>query len=194
MNVRSNGSAQPIVQTGAEIGERRAVRVEELSVRAQYAYVLRREIHNLPELLLALAQRLRELLLLRYIHRRSDESPESLAVGRRRTDATDMTDGSVRPHNPFREVKATMVCQHLLNFVCHEVSITRVHERHIFRNTRRLAARLKAVDLEQLGRPVFKAGSVECPVADVRKALTFRQVKLGPLSFFNIEVDANPAT
>src|SRR5579864_2876778 len=194
MNVRSNGSVQPIVQRGAEIGERRTVRVEALAVRAQYAHVLRREIHNLPEFLLALAQRLRELLLLRYIHPGSDEPPESPAVGCRPTDATDMTSGSIRPHNPFCEVEATMVCQHLPNFVRHEVSIIGVHERHIFRNIRRLAARLKAMDLKQPGRPVFKAGSVECPAAGVCKTLTFRQVELGPLSFFNIDVDANPAT
>src|SRR5579864_5108529 len=129
MNVRSNGSVQPIVQRGAEIGERRSVRVEALTVRAQYAYVLRREIHNLPEFLLALAQRLRELLLLRYVHPGSDEPPESPAVSGRRTDETDMANGSVGPHNPFREVEATVICQPLLNFVRHEVSIIGVHER-----------------------------------------------------------------
>ncbi len=105
-----------------------------------------------------------------------------------------MTNGSVWPHNPFREVEATVVFQHLPHFMRHEVSIFGVHERNIFRNIRCLAARLKSVDLKQLGRPVFKTRSVESPAADVCKALTFRQVELGPLSFFNIEVDANPAT
>ncbi|KWR91559.1 hypothetical protein RM96_03485 [Cupriavidus sp. IDO] len=105
-----------------------------------------------------------------------------------------MPNGSVWPHNPFREIEATAVRQHLLHCMRHEISIVRVHERKILRRIWCLAARLKPVDLKQPGRPVFKTGSVEGPAADVRKALAFRQVELGPLSLFNIEVDSNPAT
>ncbi len=41
---------------------------------------------------------------------------------------------------------------------------------------------------KQLGRPVFETGSGEPPASGVREPLSLRQVELGLLSFFDVEV------
>jgi len=55
-----------------------------------------------------------------------------------------------------------------------------------------LATRIKAVNLEQLGRPVIESSGVECPAARMGEPLSLRKVKLRLLLFFNVEIDAQP--
>src|ERR1700737_3467238 len=103
-----------------------------------------------------------------------------------------MTNRSIGPHNPFREIESPMVCQHPLNFLRHELPIFRVYERHVFRDRWRLAAGIEAMDRKQLSRPVVKTGGVECPATGVRKPLSLRKVELGLLALLNIEIDPDP--
>jgi hypothetical protein len=117
--------------------------------------------------------------LLGDIYRRPDEALESRSVSYRNRHATYVTNLSTWSHNPLREVESAMVGQHLLHPLLHEFPIFRVHEIQIFLYCRRLAARIKAVDPEQLGRPVIESSSIECPATHMSQALPLAEVKLG---------------
>src|SRR5258705_12048991 len=64
-------------------------------------------------------------------------------------------------------------------------------ERHVFREARRRAERIHAMDRQQLRRPMLETGGVEDPASGVRKPLRLRQVELGLLALLNIEVDTH---
>src|SRR5262249_26781862 len=166
------------------------VRKEALALGSEYAHELWREIQDLLELRLTLAQRLRQLLLLGDIDPGPQQPLEDVAVDHRQADATNMTNHAVGAHDPFREVNAAPIRQHRLNLVRHEISVFGVDERQILRDARRLAARLEAVDPEQLGRPVLEAYRFERPGTRVRKPLSLRQVELCLLAF--IDIDTGP--
>src|SRR5450631_1961536 len=104
-----------------------------------------------------------------------------------------MTNLSVGPHDAFREVKAAVVRQHLLDCARHGVAILGVHERHVFRDGRRLTTRLEAVDSEEFRRPVFETCRVECPAPRMCESLTLGEVELGLLALLHVEVDPDPA-
>src|SRR5262245_59456519 len=140
MSLRLNASSPPLLKTETVVRERDAVRVQALALGSEDAYELWREIQDLLELRLTLAQRLRQLLLLGDIDPGSYESPQDVAADRRHADAADMTNRAVGAYNSFREVKGAMGRQHFLNLGRHEVSILRVHERQIFRDARCLGA------------------------------------------------------
>src|SRR4029077_1986954 len=82
--------------------------------------------------------------------------------------------------------------QHFLNFSSDELPIVRVYEGHVFRDRWRLAARIEAMDREQLRRPVVETSRVECPAAGVRQPLSLRQIELGLLALLNIEINPDP--
>src|ERR1700751_3137181 len=100
-----------------------------------------------------------------------------------------MTNRSVWPHDSFGEVESAMLRQHRLNGLRNELPIVRMDERHVFREARRRAVRIHAMDREQLRRPVLETGGVEDPASGVRKSLRLRQAELGLLALLNIEVD-----
>jgi hypothetical protein len=85
-----------------------------------------------------------------------------------------------------------MVGQHILNSLFQELPVFRVNKLQIFFHCRRLATRIKAVDLEQLRRPVIESGSVEGPNPCMGKPLSFREVEFGLFAFFNVEIDPDP--
>src|SRR6266853_2431343 len=74
-----------------------------------------------------------------------------------------------------------MVGQHLLNFSFHEPPIFGVYKVQIAFYRWRFATRIQAVNLEQLGRPIFESSSVECPATHMSEALPFAEIKLGSL-------------
>src|ERR1700686_3607901 len=87
MNLRSTVSLTPLVERDAEIRERDSVRIQALGLVSQDADKLGREIQNLAEFTLALAQRACEDLVLRDVNPVSDEPLGYAAVCRRRADA-----------------------------------------------------------------------------------------------------------
>src|SRR5229473_71551 len=192
MNLRSTVSLTPLVESDAVIRERDSVRIQALGLGSQDADKLGREIHNLAEFTLALAQRACENLVLRDVDPGSDEPLGDSAVCRWRADAPDVTNRLVRTHDPLRKIESAMLGQHRPNFLRDEISVVRMHERHVFRDRWRLAAGIEAMDREQLGRPVVETGGVECPATGVRKALSLRKVELGLLALLNIEVEPDP--
>src|ERR1700730_6144921 len=99
-------------------------------------------------------------------------------MGRRRTDATYITNRPVWTHDSFRKVESAVVRQHLLDFLRHEFPVFGMHERHIFRCGRRLALWLETVNLEQFGTPILEAGSSECPAAQMREPLCFGKIEI----------------
>src|SRR5258705_6754422 len=128
MNLRSTVSLTPLVESDAEIRERDSVRIQALGLGPQDADKLGREIQNLAEFTLALAQRACEDLVLRDVDTRSHK----LAVGRRHADAAYLANRSVRAHDPLREIESPMLCQHRLNLPRDELPIVRMYERHVF--------------------------------------------------------------
>jgi len=110
----------------------------------------------------------------------------------RNSHTTYVTNLSICPHNPFREVESATVRQHLLNCLSDEPPIFGVYEAHIFLNRRCLAARIKAVDLKQFGRPIIESSSVERPAAHVSKPLSFGKVEVGYFPFFKVNIYADP--
>src|SRR5258705_10269550 len=103
-----------------------------------------------------------------------------------------MTNLSIWPHNPLREVKAAMVYPHFLNCLCDELTIFRVDERQILFYGWGLATRIKPMNAEQFWRPVVEASSVEGPATHVSKPLSFREVELCLFPIFNVEIDPDP--
>jgi hypothetical protein len=57
-----------------------------------------------------------------------------------------VTNRSIGSHNPFREVESAMLCQHRLNSLRDELPIVWVYERHVFRDARRRAVRIQAMN------------------------------------------------
>ena len=192
MNFSFMASLMPLLEADAVIGERHAIRIQPLEPGSQYADELGREVQHLAQLALALAQGLRQFRFFRHVHARPDEGLTHPPGRRGHADATNMTNRSIGAHDPFREIDCAMVCQHFVDFFRDELPIFRVYEGHVFRDRRRPAAGIEAVDQEQLGRPVVEAGRVECPAAGVRKPLPLRKVGLGLLVLFDIEVDPDP--
>src|SRR5258706_12792675 len=124
----------------------------------------------------AASQLLSQEFVLRDIHSHPDELRDP-ARGRSAADATYAANRSVGPHDPFLEVESFRACQHLLDFLHDETPVFGMLERQGFRLARRLPARIEAVDLEQLGRPVSETGGVECPAANVADSLRFGKVR-----------------
>src|SRR6202035_4503971 len=91
---------------------------------------------------------------------------------------------AVGPHNSFCEVECKMVIQHLHNALFHEGAIFRMYKSQIFFYCWRLATRIKAVNVKQLGRPVFESCCVEGPTSHVGNALSFTDIKLASLQGF----------
>src|SRR6266481_1428225 len=117
---------------------------------------------------------------------------ERPAVSRRNAHATDATNLSIRPHNPFREVESATFCKHLLDGFRDELPIFRVYELHIFFDGWSLTARSKPMNPEQLWRPVVEASRVEGPTTHMREPLSFREIELGLFAVFNVEIHTDP--
>src|ERR1700681_1644010 len=192
MNLRSTVSLTPLVESDAEIRERDSVRIQTLGLGSQYADKLGREIQNLAEFTFALAQRVCEDLVLRDVDPGSDEPLGHSAVCRWRADAPDVTNRLVRTHDPLRKIESAMLRQHRPNFLRDEISVVRMHERHVFLEGRCFLRRIEAVDREQLRRPVLKARRGERPASRMREPLSLCQVELGLLAFVDVEVDPDP--
>src|ERR1700752_4930281 len=113
-------------------------------------------------------------------------------VSRRAANATYATNLSIRSHDAFCEVESSTLRKHPLNGFRNELAIVGVDQLHILFYRWGLAARIKAINPEQLGRPVIESSSVEGPAADMRNALSLRKVELRLFPVFNVEIDANP--
>jgi len=85
-----------------------------------------------------------------------------------------------------------MFCKHLLNSFRDELAIVGVDELHILFYRWGLAARIKAMNPEQLWRPVVESSSVEAPATHVSKPLSFREVEFYLFPIFNVEIDLDP--
>src|SRR6266853_451509 len=192
MNLRFTVSLTPLVESDAEIRERDSVRIQALGLGSQDADKLGREIQNLAEFTFALAQRACEDLVLRDVDAGSDEPREQPAVCRWGADAPYVTNRPVRTHDPLRELESATLRQYRPNFLRDEISVVRMHERHVFREGRCLRRRIEAVDREQLGRPLLKARRSERPASRMCEPLSLRQVELGLLAFVHVEVDPDP--
>src|SRR3979490_1262376 len=192
MNFSAGRSVLPLIKTDTEVVKCDAVDIEALAVGPENSYELRREVQRLPEFHFTFAQRLRENLVLRDVDPGSDEPLEHSAVVRWRADAPDVTNRLVRTHDPLREVEPAMLRQHRPNFLRDEISVVRMHERHVFLDGRCFLRRIEAVDREQLRRPVLKARRGERPASRMREPLSLCQVELGLLAFVDVEVDPDP--
>src|SRR5580693_6706533 len=107
---------------------------------------------------LAPLQLVQNALLIGDIYACSDKPLEDSRVSCRNAHATDATNLSIRPHNPFREVEPATFRKHLLNSLQDILPILVVDERQIFLQTWRLGARIEAVDSKQLRRPMIETG------------------------------------
>src|SRR5260221_1072820 len=188
----NRGFVTPLIKSEAEVVKSAAVHKRTLEAASENSYELWCEVQNLPKLLFALAQRACEDLVLGHIDSRSDERLDHPAGSRWRADAPYMTNRSVRPHDPLREVESAMLGQHRLNFLRDELPIIRMDQCHVFRDARRRAVRIQAINRKHLGRPVRETGSGERPTTGMRESLSLCQVKLGLLALLNIEVDPDP--
>src|SRR6266436_6662833 len=159
----NRGVVTPLIKSEAEVVKSAAVHKKTLEAASENSYELWCEVQNLPKLLFALAQRACEDLVLGHIDSRSDERPDHSAEARWRSDASYMTNRSVRPHDPLREVESAMLGHHRLNFLRDELPIVRMNQRHVFRDARRRAVWIQAMNRKQLGRPVRETGSGERP-------------------------------
>src|SRR5205814_3173162 len=113
----------PLIQTHPKVIERGAIRIQWASIRSNYTDALRCEVQHLPEFLLALAQCRCENLVLRDVDPGSDEPLGHSAVFSWRADAPDMTNRSVRPHDPLCEVECPMLRLHGPNFLRDRISV-----------------------------------------------------------------------
>ena len=126
------------------------------------------------------------------VYPRTNKLLDRPSVSRRAANATYATNLSIRPHNAFREVESAMFRKHLLNSFRDELAIVGVDELHILFYRWGLAARIKAINPEQLWRPVVESSSVEGPATRMRQALSLRKVELCLFPVFNVEIDADP--
>ena len=192
MNFSAGPLVLPLIKTDPEVIECDAVDIKALTVGPKNSDELRREVQRLPEFHFTLAQCACEDFVLRDVDPGSDEPLGHSAVCRWRADAPDMTNRSVRPHDPLREVESAMLRQHRPNVLRDEISVVRMHERHVFLDGGCLLRRIEAVDREQLRRPVLEARGGERPASRVREPLSLRKVELGLLALLDIEVDPDP--
>src|SRR5260221_7912767 len=188
----NGGFVTPLIKSEAEVVESAAVHKKTLAVASENSYELWCEVQNLPKLLFALAQRTCENLVLRDVDPGSDEPLGHSAVCRWRADAPYVTNRSVGPHDSLREVESAMLRQHRPNLLRDEISVVRMHERHVFLEGRCVLRRIEAVDREQLRRPVLKARRGERPASRMREPLSLCQVELGLLALVNIESNPDP--
>src|SRR6266404_3044828 len=186
------GFVTPLFKSEAEVVKTAAVHKKTLEVASENSYELWCEVQNLSKLLFVLAQCTCEDLVLRDVDPGSDEPLEDSAVCRWRADAAYMTNRSVRTHDPLRKIESAMLRQHRPNFLRDEISVVRMHERHVFLDGRCFLRRIEAVNREQLRRPVFKARRDERPASRMREPLSLSQVELGFLAFVDVEVDPDP--
>src|SRR5258707_3457290 len=112
------------------------------------------------------------------VHPRTEKLLDRPSVSRWAANAAYATNLSIRTHNAFREVESAMFCKHLLNSFRDELAIVGVDELHILFDRWGLAARIKAINPEQLWRPIIEASSVEGPATRTLQALSFRKVEL----------------
>src|SRR5258706_10587845 len=192
MNFSAGPLVLPLIKTDPEVIECDAVDVKVLAVGPKNSDELRREVQRLPEFHFTLAQCACEDFVLRDVDPGSDEPLGHSAVCRWRADAPDMTNRSVRPHDPLREVESAMLRQQRPNFLRDEISVVRMHERHVFLDGGCLLRRIEAVDRKQLRRPVLKARRGERPASRMCEPLSLCQVELGLLAFVDVEVDPDP--
>src|SRR5262249_24741122 len=183
-------SLPPLLETETVVVERQLVREEALVLGSEDTHELRREVQDLLELRLTLAQRLRQLLLLGDIDRRAHEPLKDVAVNHGPADAADMTTRAIGALNPLREIEAALARQDLLNLARHGIAILGVHDGQILRDARCMAVQREAVNPKHLRRPVLETCGVECPGTRVGKTLSFRQVELCLFSF--VDIDAGP--
>src|SRR5258705_4917248 len=188
----NGGFVTPLIKSEAEVVKSTAVHEKTLAVASENSDELWCEVQNLPKLLFALAQRACEDLVLGDVDPGSDEPLEHSAVCRWRADAPDVTNRLVRTYDPLRKIESTMLRQHRQNFLRDEISVVRMHERHVFLDGRCFLRRIEAVNREQLRRPVFKARRGERPASRMREPLSLCQVELGFLAFVDVEVDPDP--
>src|SRR5258708_34425183 len=188
----NGGFVTPLIKSQAEVVKSAAVHKKTFEAASENSDELRCEVQNLPKLLFALAQRACEDLVLGHIDSRSDERLDHTAGSRWRADAPSMPNRAVRPHDPLREVESAMLGQHRLNFLRDELPIIRMDQCHVFRDARRRAVRIQAINRKQLGRPVRETGSGERPTTGMRESLSLCQVKLSLLALLTIEVDPDP--
>src|SRR6266446_4962569 len=186
------GLVTPLFKSEAEVVKTAAVHKKTLEVASENSYELWCKVQNLPKLLFALAQRACEDLVLGHIDSRSDERLDHPAGSRWRADAPDVTNRLVSTHDPLRKIESAMLRQHRLNFLRDEISVVRMHERHVFLEGRCLLRRIEAVDREQLRRPALKARRGERPASRMREPLSLCQVELGLLAFVDVEIDPDP--
>src|SRR6266852_5419723 len=118
------------------------------------------------------------------IHSGTEKPFENSVFNKGNTHATYVTNLSIWPHNPLSEVESAMVGQHPLNFLFHELPIVWVNEVQIFFYCWRLLAWMKAVNVEQLGRPIIESSNIECPATHMSEALSFAQINPGSLQGF----------
>jgi hypothetical protein len=140
----------------------------------------------------AASQFLSQELVLGDVNPCPDKLLDCPSMSRRAGNATYATNFSIRTHDPFREVESSTLCKHPLNGFRDELAIVRVHELHILFYRWGLAARIKAINPEQLWRPVVESSSVEGPTTRTRQALSLRKVELCLFPVFNVEIDADP--
>src|SRR5712671_901664 len=188
----NGGFVTPLIKSEAEVVKSTAVHEKTLEVASENSDELWCEVQNLPKLLFALAQRACEDLVLGDVDPGSDEPLEHSAVCRWRADAPDVTNRSVGPHDSLREVESAMLRDHRPNYLRDEISVVRMHERHVFLEGRCALRRIEAVDREQLRRPVLEARGGERPASRVREPLSLCQVELGLLAFVDVDVDPDP--
>src|SRR5580658_5425318 len=147
-----------------------AARITSLSAASVDRNELRREVQHLPEFLLALPQRVDQLVLRSNIHPRADELP-GRCVATRDPHATDAANLSVGPHESPSEVDCSTARQHLLNLSLDRYPVFRMHQGQIFLFFRRFAVRIESVDFKQLRRPIFEPASGKCPAPHMGKPL-----------------------
>src|ERR1700752_947771 len=140
----------------------------------------------------AASQFLSQELVRRDVNSCSDKLLDWPNVSRRAANATYATNLSIRSHDAFCEVESSTLRKHPLNGFRNELAIVGVDQLHILFYCWGLAARIKAVNPEQLWRPVVEASSVEGPATCTRKALSIGKVELCLFPIFNVEIDTDP--
>src|SRR5690242_12808337 len=86
-----------------------------------------------------------EKLVLGHIDGASDVLLQRSVFNDRSTDAADVPNLTIGPHDAFGGIKARRFRQNSLDQLCHELAILRVHTIQVFLNSRRFAGRLEAV-------------------------------------------------
>src|SRR5882724_4702723 len=107
-----------------------------------------------------------QMFLLSHIDRGSNHVLEFSVIENGNTDASNMTNVAVRPHDAFRNVEPRVFRKTLFYGSRHELAVFKVDERQILFDSRRFHLRIESVDLKQLTRPKIKeTGWVKCPTS-----------------------------